>query len=414
MTWTPDPTITIGGVDYTGDTLETVRIRRGRDTVYQEPRAGYLIAELIDLDGDGLDFDVLDTVQVTLDDSAGSPVTVFTGKVSDWSAVLYDTGVESGTAKAVYTIIAVGPLATLNRRNVLDAGRAQEKDGDRIAALISTGLARSWEETPGTWATVAEATTTWDTIDAGYDPDRIDTPGVYEIAALDATDEGYNPLAEGYLTAVSGRGVLWDDPDGYVAYADADRRENAAASDGYLDIPKANILAGDLQASSVFADIVNRVVVAYDGGDVRVSDAESILEYGVLASSFTTRLADQSAAEDWALDYIEDHAGPVINLGTVGLRLDLISDDTLRDEILTLDVNSPVALEDLPGTLGIINLPAFVEGLDWAINRQAVQLNLNLSDAALSVGSIRWNLVPQTLTWDDVPATLTWEAARSI
>jgi len=413
MTWDPDPTVTIAGTDYTGSTLETVRITRGREDVYSEPRAGYLFAELIDTDGTGLNVDILDTITVTLDDSTGSPVDVFTGTVSDWSAQLYDDGNESGTAKSIVTIIAVGPLATLNRRNVAAAGLAASKDGTRIAALVSAGLAASWEETNGTWATVGTSTTTWATVDPAYDPTYIDTPGVYDIAALDATDTGYNPLAQAYLTALSGRGVIWDTADGFVAYADADRRETSAIA-GYLDLPETVILAGNLTTSSSFTDIVNKVSVAYDGGAVIRQSAESILEYSTLAASFTTNLADQSAAIAWGDEYLEDHEGPTIQLGSVGIRLDGVTDDTLRDDLIAIDVNDPVALEDLPGTLGAASLPTFVEGIEWRINRATCLLRLNLSDAELSLGAMRWNLVPQTYAWEDAPATLTWDNARRL
>lgn len=412
MTWSPAATVTIGGVDYTGEVLETVRIQRGRDTVYTEPRAGYAICEVIDLDGTGLNFDVLDQMVVTLDDSAGDPTTVFTGNVSDWQAVLYDTGFESGAARSVVTVIAVGPLATLNRRNVVPDGLATQKDGDRILELVAAGLAASWEETQGTWATVAEATSTWGTIDEGFDAARIDTPGVFDIAALPAQDGGYNPLSQASQTAVSGRGVIWDDPEGFVAYADADHREDAA-NVGYLDLPASALNAGGITTRSQFADIVNRVGIAYDGGQVRVSDAESILNYGVLAREFELNLANQANAEAWGVDYIEDHAGPAINLPAVTLRLDGIAHDTLRNALIDIDVNQPVFLEELPGTLGLTALPAFVEGVGWNINRDTVALTLNVSDAALSIGSVRWGNAPATLRWNQVGATLTWEDARS-
>jgi len=408
MSWDPDPTVTIGGTDYTGSTLETVRITRGRQDVYSEPRAGYLFAEVIDLDGTGIDVDILDTITVTLDDSTGSPQTVFSGEVSDWSAQLYDPGTETGTAKALVTIIAVGPLAELNRKNVLTGGRAQEADGDRIAALVKEGLARTWAETGGTWGTVGTATTTWATVDPGYDATYIDTPGVYQIAALAADAGGYNPLAEGYLTAQSGRGIIWDTPDGIVAYADAERRQTNANA-GYLELPESVILAGTLSTASSFADIVNKVAVAFDGGRVIREDAESIAVYRPLAREFELNLANLSAAQDWGDDYLADHAAPSVNLGQVDVRLDGVSDDTLRDDLIVLDVNDAVRLEDLPGTLGPAALRTFVEGVEWRINRSTIRQRLFLSDYRLSIGAQRWNLVTPTLKWQDVNGSLQWQ-----
>jgi hypothetical protein len=103
MTWTPDVTVTINGIDYTGATLETVRVTRGRTEMYQEPQAGYSYCELIDLDGVGLGIQPLQQLSITVKNSIGTLIPVFTGKVSDTSASLYDTGVESGTPGAIVT-----------------------------------------------------------------------------------------------------------------------------------------------------------------------------------------------------------------------------------------------------------------------------------------------------------------------
>ena len=193
MTWAPSPTLTIGGVDYTGSTLETVRITRGRPEVFSEPRAGYMIAELIDLTGNGIPVRPFDNVTFTIDDSNGDPVTVFAGQVSDTSATLFDTGVESGTPGSVTTVIAVAALARLSRRVVLEDGAPAEQDGDRIARLVEDGIAATWEESPGTWAQQGDLT--WETFDAGLDLARIDQPGIFDISALPAEDSGYNPLS---------------------------------------------------------------------------------------------------------------------------------------------------------------------------------------------------------------------------
>ena len=414
MSWQPQATVTIGADDFTGQALETVRITRGRDNVFAEPRASYCILELIDLDGAGLDFQVLDELAVTVKDSLGADVPLFAGLISDWTARLYDTGSESGAARSITTVIAVGPLARLNRRSVAVDGLPGQQDGDRIFDLIAAGLSISWEEFPAiAWQDVG-ATTTWATIDPDFDPARIDRPGVFDIAPLDAADGGYNPLTQAYLTAISGRGVLFDDAEGFVVYEDADRREIRAQTDGYLPIPPTAITTANLSTVQQFSDITNRATVRFDGGEVRVSDAASIVEFGVLANTFETNLANVANAEAWAVDYIEDHAAPNTNVTGVGVRLDGNLSDELRDDILALEVGSAIFLDDLPGTLGVEQLPAFVEGLEYFIDERRAEVRLLVSDAALSIGSVRWGLVPATLRWNQAPATLTWQDARSI
>jgi hypothetical protein len=406
MTWTPQATVTINGVNYTAETLETIRVTRGRAEVYQEPRAGYAICELIDIDGTGLGIEPLQTMSISIKDSTGMTVPVFAGNVTDTAEVVFDTGFESGSIGTIVTVIAVGPLAKLNRRSVATAGLPQQQDGDRIAALIEDGLALTWEETPGTWATVVESTTTWGTFDPGIDLDLIDQPGQFTIAALDPQPGGYAPLSQAYITAQSGRGIIFDTAEGFIEYADADRRP-AAALAGYLPIPNDFINAGGLTFTSSQADVTNRVVVAFDGGTVTVTETESLLEYGLLTTVFDTNLASQTQAEEWASNYLEDHFRPVVKVSGLAIRLDGL-DDVDRDAVLQLDVNSPVEV------FGVDRFPGFVEGLEWRINRDTATLALNVSDSELSIGAMRWGQVPDTLQWDDVAANLQWQDARSL
>jgi hypothetical protein len=412
MTWTPQVTVTINGIDYTGSTLETVRITRGRTEQYEEPRAGYAICELIDLDGTGLGIEPLQRMRVTIKNSIDQVVPVFTGQISDTASVLYSTG-EVTNPGAIVTVIATAPMARLNRRAVAAAGLPEQGDGDRIAALIESGLAGTWEETGGTWATVAEPTTTWATFDQGLDLALIDQPGQFTVAALPADPAAYQALSQSYVTALSGRGVLFDTADGYIAYADGDHRRNAAVTDGYQTIPPSILSAQSLTVTSSQSDITNRLFLEFDGGVVEFSDIGSIFDYGLLANQFQTILSDSDEAQTWALDYLEDHSRPTVKVGGVAIRLDLAPEADI-DEILELDINSPVQLVGLPATLGVTSFPAFVEGLDWRIDRLTTELILNVSDAALSIGSTQWNQVDPTVAWEDVSATLTWINASQV
>ena len=412
MTWTPNPTLTIGGVDYTGQTLETVRITRGRTEIYDEPRAGYLLAELIDLTGNGFPITPFDDVTFTVNDSNDQPQTIYRGRVSDTARVLYDTGVESGTAGTVLTVIAVGALARMSRRNVFTAGLPAEQDGDRIAALVAAGIATTWEEAGGTWAQQGDAT--WADYDDNFDLDRIDQPGVFDLAARDPQADGYNALGEAYLSALSALGILWDDREGFIAYADADRRVLTDQADDYLDLPRAAIGSAQLATQSQAGDISTRVAVNHAGGTVIIQDEGAVVKFGRLERTFDTTLANESNADQWAEKYLLGHSGPIVKLQDVTVRLDLTADDQLRDDLLTLDVNAGVRLLDVPGTLGLSFRRTFVEGLTWRIDQQRIVLALSLSDAALSVGFQRWSSVNPALAWQDVDATLTWQDATVV
>jgi hypothetical protein len=339
----------------------------------------------------------------------GDDVTVFSGYVTDIAADLYDPGIGS-TPAAIYSIIAVGPLARLSRRVVLDGGRPSELDGTRITAALSTGLATTWEELPnGDWDSL-DPTLTWETFDPGYDPTIID-PGIFTLAALDATDSGYTALEVAEEASRSGAGYLYETLDGRVGWANADSRGTATA---YLDIPNSVIGSNGLRSSASISNLVNRVTVTYDGGAETSQDSASIQRYTLFSRRISTTLANASNASDRADEFIERHAYPAINLDSFSIRLDTLTDDTLIDELLEVYQNTPVNLTGLPATLGYTQIPGFVEGTTLTLDRHRADLRLTVSDATLSFGSIRWSAIPQSLVWDDLPATLTWEDARSL
>lgn len=409
MTWAPLPTVSIGGVDFTGDTVGQITIARGRDTVYADPATSYARIQLVDLTGAGLDLTVLRDVTIKVKDSAAADVTVFRGEIVDVSAELYDAGVGASTEAAVYRLFAVGPLARLARRTVLTGGRPAETDGERIAAAISAGLARAWEEVGGAWS-AQDATATWATFDPDYDDSIID-PGVFDLTALAASDGGYSALEVATNASNSGDGLLYETLDGRVGWANADARGLAGAP---VVVPGSAIIALGTRSSSSAADLTNRVTVEYDGGAATSEDPDSFLEYGVWERIITTQLADASNAGDRADNFIARHAYPTINLGAVTIRLDAVTDDSVRDDLIDVYSGSPIYLETLPVTIGMEDLNGFVEGTTLTLDRFRAELRLNVSDALLSSGPVRWSGVPPTIAWEDVSATLSWENARTI
>jgi hypothetical protein len=409
MPWSPNATVTIGGADYTDETIGSVSITRGRDTVYSDPPAGYARIQLLDYAGTGLPVDIAETLEVTVEDTAAAAVTVFSGYVTDISADIYDAGL-TGSPAATYTIVAVGPLARLSRRTVLAAGRPAETDSDRVTAAIESGLAITWEEYPAiAWQDV-DIATTWETVDPGYDPDLIDT-AVFDLSALAPADGGYSALEVATVASNSGDGLLYETLDGFIGWDNADARGQVTS---YLDIPASVIVAGGLRSSSSVSDLANRVTVDYDGGAETAQDSQSIIDYTLYERRISTTLANATNAGDRAETFVERHAYPAINLDSFTVRLDTLADNALIDELIEVRSGTAVNLTGLPATLGYTQVPGFVEGTTLTFDRYRAELRLAVSDATLSFGSIRWSAVPQSLAWEDVSATLTWEDARSL
>ena len=175
-----------------------------------------------------------------------------------------------------------------------------------------------------------------------------------------------------------------------------------------------DLLAGGLRTSSSVSDLANQFTVEFPTGGETAQDLTSIQEYTLYSRFVFTQLLNATNAEDRAVTYVQRHAYPVINLDAVTIRLDTVTDDALRDALLEVRSGTPLRLDNLPATLGLTFLNAFVEGTTLRLDRFRAELRLNVSDAALSYGDIRWSGVSDSLTWGDVDATLTWEDARSI
>jgi hypothetical protein len=405
MSWKPSTTVTIEGVDFTGDTVGTVNIQRGRDDVYSDPVAGYATINLIDKDGTGFDIDLTTKVRVSVADSSAAPVRIFTGLVTDVERQLYDPGL-AGDPAAIVTITAVGPLARMSRRQIFEGGRSPETDGDRILEAISAGVGIAWEEAQGTWSG-QPSDLTWDDFDP-FDSSLI-APGLFDLAALPPREGGYSAYQAASFASFSGEGILYETGSGDVGWDNADSRSSSVA---YTVIEADWLTAQALRTSSSLSDIVNRLELVYDGGVVQTDDPDSVGLFGRYDRRIETDLANLSNANARAERFLDRHAFPLDNLDKVGIRIDGL-DDADADSLLAIDINSPVVLVDLPDTLRVNQLPGFVEGIQISLDPYRYTLTLSVSDAQLSIGAIRWTQVPPTLEWDDVNATLTWQDARS-
>ena len=402
MTYTHQPTITIGGVDYTGDTIDAVSITRGRTQVYQEPQPGYATIRLIDKTGNGLPIAAGDPVRIDLEPGRR----VFWGTVTDWNARLYDTGIRN-TPAATVAITAVGPMLRFNRRITAFNGRPAETDGTRILDLIEDAVSLTWEEATGTWAD-AEGTWAEQSVQP-FDPNLID-PGLFDLAALDPTDRGYNALTTAQQAAADGFGILWETADGRLAFANADRRPANRAA-GVYQIP-ADIINADLETVSQLADVTNRVTVTYATGSVTVQDDDSIARFGPYERQIDTQLVNETNAQARADDFLATHAVPTVQTGEIAVRLDGLS-PSLAGDLLDLELNDAVRIP-IPNTMRPTSRVGFIEQIVTRFDAHRAELVYTVSDYRLSEGSQRWGQVDPTLAWNDVSATLTWQDADPV
>ena len=410
--YTPAPTVSIAGRDYTGSTVGSISLSLGRDNVYAASRAGYGAIELINVHGSFREPVVGDTAVVRINNADGQPTRVFTGFVSDWQASAVARG--DNRVVVVYRVQIVGLLARLNRRTVLAAGSPEELDGARVLAAINAGLPVVWEEfsTLTTWEDTDDELT-WDTVDPGYDPDRID-PGVYTVTALDPTEEGYNALQTAQEAAQSAKGFLFETPDGFVAYADADRRP-ANAQAGFTDIPFSILEVSGFTVGQNLAELTNRITVEYgDQQSVTDENTFSIGQFGLQAGRLTTILANESDAIARADDFLFSHSQPVRELNRISINLLTPMPDQTLDAIINIRQNDAIRLTQSPQLILAGGFRGFVEGVNWRITQFDATITLNISNENLSFGSMLWGQTPDNITFNNVNPTLTWEDARRV
>jgi hypothetical protein len=129
------------------------------------------------------------TANASTSTQTGINYPIFTGIVSDIEIDIDAYGSDGSIAR--YSITAVGPLATLNRRVAGTANFAKENDGTRILNILSEAFLTEWDDVAPllTWADLPVGVT-W----ASYDAvalalvdnltANIDVPGQYEQMAV--------------------------------------------------------------------------------------------------------------------------------------------------------------------------------------------------------------------------------------
>jgi hypothetical protein len=412
MPYTINPKVTINGVEYKDKTINGVTLTNGRDTVDEQPRAGYATLNLVTPDNTYPNIEIDQKIVVQVDNFAGNPVTLWTGWVADVETTIASYG-ETGFLNE-QRITGIGSLSKLNRRLVGSAGYPQEFDGDRIYDILI--------ETAGiTWGTYSPPTDTW----ADVDPllqwqnvdiliGNIDQPGDFELIAYTGGESSGLNLTQ--QAAISGLGVLFEAPDGTINYSSASSRTDDVFINGFTDIDTSAILAAGLSSVSRLSDLANDVEITYGSNAIeRDQDNTSIALYGLYAAKINTFLANQPDAEQRVEYYLETRAFPRRQLNSINLalHLDQVS-NTMLDSMLPMRINKPIRIAGLPTSVYPDNFIGFVESYTWTINRNELFLTLNISEYALSQLQMNWSQVPPTLEWQDVSATLEWQEARVV
>lgn len=379
MTWNPEGVVTIGGEDFTSESLWNVQINFGRTTIWDQARASYAVIQLLNIND--IDFHIMmnDVVTVQIKNSAGTLKTVFTGKVVSLTNTLAGSG--SVANVPIQEVKAIGVFAEMARKIIGDTSWSKEYDDDRMTRIFT---------------------------DAGVTIDVVDTPPVYEFEARAADPADAYSLAAKY--AQQAFGYIYETTDGKVGYANESHRLNYVQDYGYFDLDLSYIQSSGIQSNKTVSDILNSIILTYKANAQKTaSDLASIATYGEIAGSVATELENGTEAQYQADRYITLRANPRTNLSAFAIQLDstLLSDSD-RNTLIEVFMGMAIRIAGLPTAIKNSTYSGFVEGWVLSFNRYQANLLMTTTDAAYSIPPTRWQDVDPATMWSMVGATITW------
>jgi hypothetical protein len=378
MTWNPNCSVTIDGVDYSAKTIDAVSVSFGRSSYWEQSRAGTASVQIVNWDNTDYGIEINDTISIKVDNASGTPRTIFTGKVTNLSTQIAARG--SINEVSVITVAAVGPFAAMSRK-VLSTSYARQMDSTRMSAIFT---------------------------DAGVTVDIVDSPGIYEFAATPTfTADAYSTAAK---YAGMANGYIYETTDGEVGFANESRRIVDVNANGYMPIPENYILWGSVSSSKSLADVLNSITLSYkDNATVNASDATSQGLYGILGATVSTELYNVSEAQELADKYVALRRVARINMSSFAVQLDspnVTSADL--DAFLQMTMGKAISISGLPVPLMPTNYYGFVEGWNLQVSRNQAAISLITSDSSYSIQPTRWQDVNASLAWNAVGAAVQW------
>ena len=409
--FTPDWKLTINAVEYTNVAISDIAHQAGREDIYSQPNPSYMQIELVALNNENYNLQVNDGITLQVKDSTDTYRTLFGGNITD---ITTEVATASSVAETfTYTILALGSLAKLPKV-IYNGTLAQDDDGEQIYELLSETFLNNWNEVPAaeTWSGY-DATTTWanaENVGLG----EIDRPGVYELENRTADpDTTYNIAS---LIANSALGVLYEDNEGRISYADTTHRQNYLANNGYTEISANTAIGAGLKVLTRGADVRNEIVINYGnnyGSQKTAIDLTSIATFGYRGETLNTVLHDATDAQAVADRFIALRSYPRALFDSITFPLtNSAIDDADRDALLQIFVGQPMRITDLPVQIAPTQqFEGYVEGWRWSTRFNELFLTINLSPIEFSQVALEWEQVSASEAWNTLSAILTWENA---
>lgn len=379
MTWSPNTSVIINGIERKTLTLADVQVSYGRTSVWEQSRAGFARIGLLNNSNADLLLDMNQTISIQVNNATGTPVTIFTGKITSIDNSMAGAGTIGKSV--VQTVTAIGPFAQMSRKTIGDTSYPKEFDTDRMTRILT---------------------------EAGVVIDTVDSPPIYEFKIRDANPVDAYTLAASFATQANG--YIYETPTAKVGFANESRRFVDQRDNGYTVIPTNYILWNSVSSQKTLADIINRITISYRAGSEVTEDTTSQATYGLMAGSISTELHNAADAIVQGERYILLRAIPRTSLSafTIPLNSPNVTAANLNT-FIGMAMGEPIQINSLP--IGIKNSTyrGFVEGYSFSINQYEMVMNLITTDNTYSITPTRWQDVPATLEWNMVGPTVQWD-----
>lgn len=405
--WTPTYKVLVDSQEVTDVTIANLTITSGRTDIYAQPVAGYCQLQLINFNNSSYNFTVGTSLTVEVTNSVGTYVPIFGGYISDFTIAVNRAGDIGYTTAA--TITALGALSKLPK--IIDTGiLSVDQDGDQIYTLLSGYLLGQWNEVPAaqTWAAYNPTETWANALNLGLG--EIDRPGDYELIARSSSDiDLYSLCTE---IANSAFGILYEDANGNIGYADSTHRQDYLAANGYttLDANHANGIG--LASTTRAGDLRNYFHINYGNTGSNQYTSQDLISqslYGVYAESFDSRIKNTADAESLANRYIALRAYPYAKFQAITFVLGNPEiDNSDRDALLNIFINQPVWIQNLPGNINDGSFQGYIEGWTFRASLNNLSVTFNASPINFSQVTVKWEQVSAAETWNTLSPTLTW------
>jgi hypothetical protein len=405
--WTPTYKIQVDGYEVTDVTLASLTVTSGRTDINQQPVAGYCQLQLINFDNSSYDFTVGTSLSVQVTDSSNAFIPIFGGYISDFTIAVNRAGDLGYTTVA--TITALGALSKLPK--IIDNGiLSQDFDGDQIYTLLSGYLLGQWNEVPAveTWATYNPTETWANAVNIGLGD--IDQPGDYQMISRSSSKTDLYSLCTDI--ANSAFGVLYEDSNGNIGYADQTHRQDYLAANGYTTLDANHANGVGLAATTRAGDLRNYFNIIYDNNGNQsyvAQDTTSQSLFGTYGESYISRIKNTSDAEALADRYIDLRAYPYPKFQNITFSLGNPEiDDNDRDALINVFLGQPVWIQNLPPNITNGSFQGYIEGWTFRASLNDLSITFNASPVSFSQVAVKWEQVNAAETWNTLNTSLTW------